>query len=123
MQTGVDLCVVSSHSPHLTHLAISDSRVLCSDAHMSEPFLPRLTSCFLMRVTYSEDSDPVILERAQSLTVLHMEAGPLITDDLIRRLICMAHLGNLGEVTFVKQNIFKTIPFTNYRGTNNKWFL
>ena len=101
MQAGVDLCVVSSHAPHLSHLSISDSKILCSESQLTGPFLPLMTSCFLMRVTYSEDSDPVILERAQSLTVLHMEAGPLITDDLIRRLICMAHLCNLGEVTFV----------------------
>ena len=98
MQAGVDLCVVSSHAAHLSHLAISDSRVLCSEPHLPDRFLPHLTSCFLMRVTYSEESDPVILERAQSLTVLHMEAGPLITDDLIRRLVSEAQCGYLGEV-------------------------
>ena len=102
MQAGVDLCVVSSHAPHLSHLAISDSKVLCSESQPTGPFLPLLTSCFLMRVTYSEESGAVILERAESLNVLHMEAGPLITDDLMRRLIFEAHLGNLGEVTFMK---------------------
>ena len=100
MQAGVDLCVVSSHAPHLSHLSISDSKILCSESHLTGPFLPLMTSCFLMRVTYSEESDTVILENAESLTVLHMEAGPLITDDLITRLIFEAHLGNLGEVTF-----------------------
>ena len=97
MQAGVDLCVVSSHAPRLSHLAISDSKVLCSESQLTGPFLPMLTSCFLMRVTYSEESGSVILERAESLTVLHMEAGPLITDELMRRLIFEAQLGNLGE--------------------------
>ena len=101
MQAGVDLCVVSSHAPHLSHLSISDSKILCSESQLTGPFLPLMTSCFLMRVTYSEESDTVILENAESLTVLHMEAGPLITDDLITRLIFEAHLGSLGEVTFI----------------------
>lgn len=100
MQAGVDLCVVSSHAPHLSHLSISDSKILCSESQLTGPFLPLMTSCFLLRVSF-EESDTVILENAESLTVLHMEAGPLITDDLITRLIFEAHLGNLGKVTFI----------------------
>ena len=54
------------------------------------------------------ESDPVIMTRALNLRSLHMEAGPLITDDLVRRLLAEGHFCHLGEADAFQRfkNIF-----------------
>ena len=51
-----------------------------------------------MRVTYEDDSDTVILSNCHNLKVLHQEAGPGISDDLIVSLLVLGKINNLQEL-------------------------
>ena len=97
MMTGVDLVVINKFAHSITNLSICDSRIFYSSAS-SRRFLPLLTHCKLMRVTYEDNSDTIILSNCHNLKVLHQEAGPGISDDLIVSLLVLGKINNLQEL-------------------------
>ena len=97
--SGINLQPISSKANNLTHLSISDSSIFHSRGQISvKSFLPKLEVCRLMRVTYRDEAEIVVLSRCHKLQVLHQEAGPGINDQLMEHLICSGYLTNLREI-------------------------
>ena len=98
MITGIDLAVINKFAYSINNLSICDSRIFCNSSPTRRGFLPSLTHCKLMRLTYEDDSDTIILSRCHNLQVLHQEAGPGISDDLVMSLVESGKINNLHEL-------------------------
>ena len=87
MTTGVDLSLIDQLCPRLTNLNISNSRIFQSNK--TKTFLPKLSQCRLMRVSYEERerTENIFLAECGSLKILHQEAGPATTDQFIESLL------------------------------------
>ena len=99
MSSGVDLDVINQHAPNLASLSICDSKIFCSDDWGQSNFLPKLTHCRLMRVSYISGCETKILQGCKNLQVLYQEAGAEITDECIQDLVEIGYLRFLGMST------------------------
>ena len=85
MTSGVDLSLINSLCPRLTNLSISNSRIFLSNK--TKTFLPQLSQCRLMRVSYEERTESIFLSECDNLKILHQEAAPALDDQFIRSLL------------------------------------
>ena len=85
MTSGVDLSLINSLCPRLTNLNISNSRIFQSNK--TKPFLPQLSQCRLMRVSYEERTEDIFLSECENVKILHQEAAPALNDQFILSLL------------------------------------
>ena len=85
MTTGVDLSLIDQLCPRLTNLNISNSRIFQSNK--TKTFLPKLSQCRLMRVSYEERTENIFLSECCNLAILHQEAGSATNDQFIDSLL------------------------------------
>ena len=85
MTNGVDLSLIDKLCPRLTNLNISNSRIFQSNK--TKTFLPKLSQCRLMRVSYEERTENIFLSECGNLAILHQEAGSATNDQFIDSLL------------------------------------